>query len=460
MVWDKLRLLRTILTLIIPYSFTLVRQKLSSLHHYYTYKPLSSSASSSVSSYNNVIVIGGSFAGYQVAKRLTQTLPTSYRVILVEKNSHLNYLFAFPRFSVLRNRDDERSGLEKYAFIPYSGLTRGAPEGIIQIVQDTATGISSSHVHLAKGEQLPYAYLVLATGTSSPPPSKLSWTESSSGIQQLRNMQDAIFAAKRIAVVGGGAVGVELSADIKSYYPGKHVLLIHSRKQLMSGFGKRLHDFAIQSLGELGVVVCLGERPGLPAVDEREKKALKFSDGRVEEYDLIIPTTGQTPNSTLLYNLSPTSISKSTSRILVHPTLQIIDSSYPHVFALGDVAETGGPKMARAAHSQSEIAVANILRLISVTQSEPKVHPELKPYKPNFAFEGSIKLTLGKKRLALYMQEENGREVLVSLNGGSDDMGVKMQWRFFGADLKALERESGDVVVDGSAAQKIVEATI
>jgi hypothetical protein len=118
--------------------------------------------------------------------------------------------------------------------------------------------------------------------------------------------------------------------------------------------------------------------------------------------------------------------------------------------------------MARAAHFQSEVVVANILRLIDAAENEQEMRKGLRlvEYKPNVAFEGSIKLTLGKKRLALYMQEDDGREILVPFDGGSDDMGVKMQWRFFGADLKAFEREDGGVEVEGSVAQKVIEAAV
>lgn len=66
-----------------------------------------------------------------------------------------------------------------------------------------------------------------------------------------------------------------------------------------------------------------------------------------------------------------------------------MDGALPQVFAFGDVADTGGPKMARAAYFQSEIIVQNILSLIKGEQI-------LKEYRPNVAFEGSIKLTLGK----------------------------------------------------------------
>jgi hypothetical protein len=48
----------------------------------------------------------------------------------------------------------------------------------------------------------------------------------------LKVLQTRIHEAKRIAVVGDGAVGMQLSADIKSFNPDKKVVLIHSREQL------------------------------------------------------------------------------------------------------------------------------------------------------------------------------------------------------------------------------------
>lgn len=61
-----------------------------------------------------------------------------------------------------------------------------------------------------------------------------------------------------------------------------------------------------------------------------------------------------------------------------------------HIFALGDVAETGGPKMARAGMVQAEIVRANIGSLI-------KRNTRLKAYEP-IPLEGALKLSLGKVR--------------------------------------------------------------
>lgn len=62
---------------------------------------------------------------------------------------------------------------------------------------------------------------------------------------------------------------------------------------------------------------------------------------------------------------------------------------FKHVFALGDVAETSGPKMARAGMMQAEIVRDNIAGLIAGKEKG------LKEYKP-MAMEGALKLSLGK----------------------------------------------------------------
>jgi apoptosis-inducing factor 2 len=45
----------------------------------------------------------------------------------------------------------------------------------------------------------------------------------------MRTFQERIKAAKKIAVIGGGAVGIEMASDIKSVYPKTDVTLVHSR---------------------------------------------------------------------------------------------------------------------------------------------------------------------------------------------------------------------------------------
>ncbi|ETS85111.1 hypothetical protein PFICI_03136 [Pestalotiopsis fici W106-1] len=419
---DKLTLIRKALQLFFPMMGKMAIQRIAAVYHGWTWRYRADA--------KNVVVVGGSFAGIQLVKRLSETLPTGYKVIWIEKNSHLNYSFVFPRFSVLTEH-------EHMAFIPYDGIGRGAPTGIVTHIQDTVVDVSGEQVLLASGEAIDYSYLAIATGSSQPLPVQVRSTEREDACYELRGVQQAIKSSQRIAIVGGGAVGVQLSSDIKDFYPDKEVTLVHSRDNVMNHFGKRLQDYALDALrNELGVRVLLNERPEMPAQGNFARSAtLAFSDGRKEDFDLIIGCTGQRPNSAILTSYLPSAISKETSRILVDPTLQVWPQDTPishnlPIFAFGDVAEHGGPKMARAGFMQADIVVGNILDMIN-----GRVPSQI--YKPKWFLENAIKLTLGKSHKAIYAMDSDGSDVLIpDRKSTALDLGIKHAWGQVGADFK------------------------
>lgn len=271
---DSFRFYATYLVVFFKITITELFQQVHALEHRFTYRQTSSP--------KNVVVIGGSFAGFYLAKRLSNSLPTGYRVVLIEKNSHFNYLFNFPRFSVL-------PGHEHKAFIPYDGIARNSPAGIFQRVQDYATAVGPKEVTLRSGKTIRYEFLAIATGALRPPPTNLLATEKAAGCLELQSFQDKIKAANRICVIGGGAVGVQMAGDIKSVYPQKRVALIHSRGQLLPGFRKVLHDHVCAAMSRMGVKVILNERPPVaPAGISAGMTRLDFKDGHTEEFDLIV----------------------------------------------------------------------------------------------------------------------------------------------------------------------------
>ncbi|KAJ7922839.1 hypothetical protein B0H13DRAFT_1981952 [Mycena leptocephala] len=313
-------------------------------------------------------------------------------------------MFNFPRFSVVQ-------GYEHTAFIPYDGVAKSAPAGLVTRIQDTVVGLTATNVLLASGRKVDYEYLSL--------PVQVESTEFVPACKELQS----------IAVVGAGAVGVELATDIKSFYPEKDVTLIHSRGQILNTFGKRLHDHVLPVLrDELDIRVLLNERPQLPR-DRALLKAttLTFSDGHEEPFDLTIACTGQRPNSSFLATLLPDAISQETSRILVKPTLQLSLASDPNprIFAFGDVAEHGGPRMGRAALMQSHTVLHNILSMIYG-------QPPSATYTPQLVIEAALKLTLGRERLGV-------------------DLGIKRAWSMLGVDFKRA-RAAAELLANSSAA--------
>jgi NADH dehydrogenase FAD-containing subunit len=111
---------------------------------------------------------------------------------------------------------------------------------------------------------------------------------------------------------------------------------------------------------------------------------------------LQIPCTGQIPNSQLISNLDPSAVNTETLEILVNSGLQVTSRTLEtgNIFSLGDVAQTGGPKMARAGLAQADVVCDNIISMIN--GKSPK-----SIYSP-IAAEGFIKLTLGKVRSPIF----------------------------------------------------------
>ncbi|PWY97427.1 hypothetical protein BCV70DRAFT_213617 [Testicularia cyperi] len=128
----------------------------------------SAAASSSSSSHpnpsdphtKNVVVLGGSYGGMHAAAVLAQKLPPSHRVILIERNSHFNHLYVFPRFSVL-------PGHEHKAFIPYTSIFKNAPARPKSHQKRGRTNQSTNKSHAQRPSQSSKSHAVTSNASSS-----------------------------------------------------------------------------------------------------------------------------------------------------------------------------------------------------------------------------------------------------------------------------------------------------
>lgn len=275
----SLAFIRLILSVMLKYIPMLVGQRISALQHRLTYKLLPPST------LQNVVVLGGSYTGIHLARRLAESLPTGFTVVLIERKTYFNHLFNFPRYAVVQGREER-------AFIPYDNVGNGSlvPEGIFEHVTGTVTEIQDEQVQLSDESSIPFAYLAICTGATLPRPATLRSADKEGLCKELRDMQMQIGRASKIAVVGGGAVGVQIAGDIKSFYPEKAVVIVHSRERLLNGFGESLSEYVEAKLEELGVRVVLGERPQLKGGDANvvEVAKLVFKDGWEESFDLVV----------------------------------------------------------------------------------------------------------------------------------------------------------------------------
>ena len=173
-----------------------------------------------------------------------------------------------------------------------------------------------------------------------------------------------------IVIIGAGATGVELAAEIRqttrthAVYgldkldPGRdiHLTLLEAAPRILPQLGERIAKAATELLGTLGIAVRTGQR--VVAVDEA---GVHTADGATLHADLIVWAAGiQAPP--LLANLDGLEVNRA-NQLVVAATLQT--KRDPDIFAFGDCAAApwlgkGGalvPPRAQAARQQAALLV-------------------------------------------------------------------------------------------------------
>ena len=176
-------------------------------------------------------------------------------------------------------------------------------------------------------------------------------------------------------VVGGGATGVELVAELSEfihgtmcqYYAGTFCLAKEVRISLISGQQALLSQFeavfqrqARQILKQKNINIFEGRK-----VVSISKEAISLDDGKTIASQTVIWVAGVSPQYPTIYPSGKFDVAKG---LPVDKFLRLID--WPEVFILGDVAvaSTNGkivPMMAQVAVQQSEIIALNVINFIN-----------------------------------------------------------------------------------------------
>ncbi len=109
-----------------------------------------------------------------------------------------------------------------------------------------------------------------------------------------------------VVVVGGGAVGIEMAAELKVVHPRIDVTLVHSRDKLLSSeaLSDECKDIALALLRESGVNVLMNHRLSKSArvdtMDGSTKYEIEFVNGHKMAASEVIMAVSQ-PASTTTY---------------------------------------------------------------------------------------------------------------------------------------------------------------
>jgi NADH dehydrogenase len=305
-------------------------------------------------SYPKLVIVGGGFAGMNVALQLKHA---HLDITLIDKTNH--HLFQPLLYQVasagLAPRD--------IAF-PIRSIFSKQKNTTVIMNHVEAINKDKKTVSLCDGDQVEFDYLVVATGSQHHYFGNDQWAEFAPG---LKTMQDALAIRKKIltayeqaetsdshkeveklltfVIVGGGPTGVEmagaiaeiahttLSKDFRRIDTSKtRIILVEGAPQVLNVYPEKLGKTAQLYLEKLGVKVITGKH-----ITDINADGVKIGDEFIETHNVIWAAGNKA--SSLVESLG-IKLDRQ-GRVEVESDLTV--PGYPEIFVIGDSAHIKGP---------------------------------------------------------------------------------------------------------------------
>jgi NADH dehydrogenase FAD-containing subunit len=189
----------------------------------------------------------------------------------------------------------------------------------------------------------------------------------------LHQLFDSVAAARRILIVGGGPIGVEMAAEIVETWPGKSVTIVESGPRILGGTAKPASAHAARFLQQRGVTLLTGERIESPSPGNglsSQPGEARTGSGKIVAYDVILWCVGGRPNTDYMH-AHYSRVLDADGRVRVTP--QLLMEGEDRLFALGDITNLRENKMALHVKGQVRVAEANI-RAVALGRTPPKTY--------------------------------------------------------------------------------------
>ena len=339
----------------------------------------------------HIVIVGGGFGGLELAKAMRKL---DAHVTLVDRHNY--HTFQPLLYQVATG------GLEADSIAyPLRKVFRKSRRIHTRMAEVTAVD-TEARVLKTTLHDIHYDYLVIATGSITnyynfePIKHQLITLKTVPDALNLRsyvfqNFEKAVAERNpdyfeeltNIAIVGGGATGLELAGalgEMRKYilpldYPeldlaAMRIVLFQSGPQLLAGMSDHASRKALEYITELGIEVRLNDR-----VTEYDGDTLRTKTGFEMRTDTVIWTAGVKANVPAGFPAESTP----NGRISVDRYNRV--NGVNHVFAIGDVAEMvtdelerGHPMLAPVAQQQGQLLAKNMKALLAGAPMKPFVY--------------------------------------------------------------------------------------
>ncbi|WP_040806025.1 NAD(P)/FAD-dependent oxidoreductase [Nocardia concava] len=309
----------------------------------------------------------------------------------------------------------------------------------------TAVDRATKTVALPDGTTLPYDKLALATG-SRPRLLRMPGADAE-GVHVLRTIEDsdallALFGtARRLAVIGAGWIGLEVTAAARA--AGVEVTVLETESvPLQAALGTEMGEVFAQLHRDHGVDLRLGVKVGEITTSGGKATGVRLDDGTVIEADAVLMAVGARPNIELAADAGLAV----GGGVLVDESLATSD---PDIVAVGDIADQQHPVLGQRirvehwANALNQPAVAALTML-----GKPAVYDRL-PYFFTDQYDLGMEYTgyvgpkqhahvvvrgdLGKREFVAYWLD-SGNRVLAGMNVNVWDVTDKIKQLILGGE--------------------------
>tara|TARA_R110002049_G_scaffold4601_4_gene31884 strand:- start:124651 stop:125997 length:1347 start_codon:yes stop_codon:yes gene_type:complete len=248
-------------------------------------------------------------------------------------------------------------------------------DGITTLLSDARfTGRNQIEIN---GETLSADFFCIATG-AKPIPLPIEGAEH---VTHSDEFFDLASMPNRILFIGGGYISMEFAHVVARC--GKQVAVVEKRDRVLAGFDPDLVELLVKYSRDIGIDFRLGRE--VTSVQKDSALTVKLDDGSTIECDLVVHGAGRVPNLDGL-NLDAAGIEHGKKGIRVEQSLRSVSNDA--IFATGDCADSGKPRLTPVANEQARMVAKNLFAKNPVLAPDYGVIPKVAFTTPAIASVG------------------------------------------------------------------------
>lgn len=387
-----------------------------------------------------ILIAGGCYGGLSAAINLLEKCdtidsPISLDITIVDERDGYYHIIGSPLAMASRE-------YAKKAWVEYKNV-KVLQRPNVTFVQGTVTNVDCENktatIAVRKTQKTrveTYDFFIAATGLRRVWPVVPQALTRESYLEEVGAHCDRVLnSTAPVLVVGGGAVGIEMAAELKYVQPNVQVTLAHSRDKLLSAepLPDMVKDCTLELTEQAGVEVLLNHRLAsstpTKAADGSLQYEVEFTNGhRMVVSDVITAVSNSIPSSGYL----PAAALDSDGYVNVRPTMQLLSedgNGVPNAdshFAVGDIIRWSGIKRCGGALYGGKIAAVNIHQIMMQQQQQ-----QLETKEPDFLKLGPtppmIGLAVGRNGIS-YGAEGMSYGPQVMQLFFEEDLGFRIVW--------------------------------